>query len=179
MRALGLVAMVLALGACGGAEQGQPVAEAQAAPASAVVASAPVAASEAVVASESKQYDSKMIVNIHNVAFQPKEVIDGMLGQPVAECEKGKYGLKCQYDKDDVKYEIVFIKGKADWITLESPRFGRPLDVPEQLYMQHERSTSMTAQQIIWEGRYGFNSMMVAVAPGDKVDFVYIKATTK
>ena len=73
MRAVILSAMVLALAACGGAEQANPVAEKQAAPASAVVASAPVAASVASAASSAS--DAQITVNA--IGVTAKELAAG------------------------------------------------------------------------------------------------------
>ena len=109
MRALGLVAMVLALAACGGAEQAKPVAEKQAAPASAVVASAPVAA-----ASEEKQQASGEKISIDAIGITAKKLAESYDENEAAADEKyrGKYIL--------VTGKIAMIdKGMADEINIQ------------------------------------------------------------
>lgn len=53
------------------------------------------------------------------IILKSPDEVHAALGKPDSPCEKGKYGLKCVYQRGQV--EIVFIKGRADWITYHNP----------------------------------------------------------
>ncbi len=56
------------------------------------------------------------IVDVLKIAGKSESEVESYLGAPES-CGESKYGNKCQYTKGET--EIVFIKGKADWITIE------------------------------------------------------------
>ena len=57
------------------------------------------------------------IVDLLKVAGKTSRDVAAYLGEP-SHCEPIKCGQKCHYDKGET--EIVFIDGKADWITVEA-----------------------------------------------------------
>jgi hypothetical protein len=56
------------------------------------------------------------IVDVLKIAGKSEKQVKSYLGEPKS-CSKIKYGNKCQYTKGET--EIVFINGKADWITID------------------------------------------------------------
>ncbi len=56
------------------------------------------------------------IVDVLKIAGKSESEVTSYLGAPKS-CGKSKYGNKCQYTKGET--EVVFINGKADWITVE------------------------------------------------------------
>ena len=56
------------------------------------------------------------VIDVTKIAGKLQKEVAAYLGAP-ASCGKSKYGLKCQYKKGET--EIIFIRGKADWITVE------------------------------------------------------------
>lgn len=56
------------------------------------------------------------VVDVTKIAGKSENEVAKYLGKP-SSCGKSKQGKKCQYNKGET--EIVFIQGKADWITVE------------------------------------------------------------
>ena len=59
---------------------------------------------------------AEAVVDITQVAGKTESEVSTYLGDPTS-CANSKHGNKCQYTKGEM--EIVFIGGKADWITVE------------------------------------------------------------
>lgn len=56
------------------------------------------------------------VVDVTKIAGKSEAEVANFLGKSIS-CEKIKQGKKCKYKKAET--EIVFIQGKADWITIE------------------------------------------------------------
>ena len=160
-KALVLTAALL-LSACGG--QSDPPA----------AASEPAAAPAS--ASSAAESASPVLFDLREIVLKDQKTAEMFTGEPLSECEKGKYGLSCAYKKGDTELEIVYINGRADWITLRDPRF-KVSDVPQQLGYTYEKSTAMSKEVTRYDKRYGLESMSV-FTQGMTVDYVYIKAKT-
>ena len=65
----------------------------------------------------SLQAYSATIVDVPAIVGKSKAEVSTLIGAP-SSCSQSKYGEKCQFSKGET--EIVFIKGKADWITIEA-----------------------------------------------------------
>lgn len=59
---------------------------------------------------------AETVVDVTKIVGKSEGDIAKYLGKP-SSCGKSKQGKKCQYNKGET--EIVFIQGKADWITVE------------------------------------------------------------
>lgn len=57
-----------------------------------------------------------VVIDIPALAGKSKVEVAKIIGEPLS-CARSKYGEKCQYNKAET--EIIFINGKADWITVE------------------------------------------------------------
>lgn len=160
------ILLAVLLAACGGADKpAEPAASAEAA---ASPASAPATRQE--------------VINIREIALHPQQSVEQVLGKPVGDCENSKYGPVCKYEHDGDKFEIVYIKGVADWITIESDKF-RVFSVPDQLHLIYEKATFQSNEVTRYDGRFGFVSTSVFLKPNEKggtsVWYVTIKASTE
>jgi hypothetical protein len=63
------------------------------------------------------------IVEIKRIAGKPEAEVSKALG-PSAKCETIKQGKRCAYR--DGQVEVVFIGGKADWMTINGVRRSFP-----------------------------------------------------
>lgn len=57
----------------------------------------------------------KVVIDIPRIALKSKGEVTAAMGNPSG-CEETKYGEKCSFTPGET--EIVFIDGKADWITV-------------------------------------------------------------
>ena len=159
MKKISLILAALLLSACGGKPADVPE------KASAESAVVPVSAPE-----------QKVLFDVREIVLKPQKQVELFTGAPVGDCEKGKYGLTCNYEKNGNTIEVVYINGAADWITITNPKF-KQFDVPYQLGMNYEKSTGMTGAKIDYQGKFGFYNLSVFMS-GAAVDYVYIKAKT-
>ncbi len=116
------------------------------------------------------------VVDIPKIAGKEPAAVEKILGKSTGE-EKTKQGKKLTYQKG--KVEIVYINGKADWITVNDLK-EIPFDdsAPNALGLEVGKPTFKGPAVIRWEPAGKFKS--VAVFPLDgKVDYAYIKVTTK
>ena len=116
------------------------------------------------------------IIEIQKIAGKTEEEVEKVLGKPT-QTEKTKQGPKRIYESGQI--EIVFIGGKADWITV-SEMSSVPFDgsAIKSLGLKFEPPTSMNAQVIRWEPYANFHSVSVFALNG-KVDYAYVKVATK
>lgn len=116
------------------------------------------------------------LVDVPKLAGQTKAAVAAKLGPPAA-CELGKYGEKCRYEKPQV--EIVFIKGKADWITVHAVA-GRPYgpEIIELLGFKPTAPTFSTQHTIRWKNLDGILEANVAPGLPGQVQFVHFKVAT-
>ena len=116
------------------------------------------------------------VLDIQTIAGKAPADVSKVLGEP-AQPEKTKYGSKLSYK--DGKIEVVFINGKADWITI-SGMGGVPFDANaiEALGLKPQPPTFKSAFVIRWEPHAIYNSVSVFALNG-KVDYAYIKVATK
>ncbi len=119
---------------------------------------------------------SEVVVDITKVAGKTEKEVSTYLGEPTSSKET-KYGKKCQYEKGET--EIVFIKGNADWITIEGID-----DIPfsksalSAIGLKEAYPTFSDNFTLRWEATQGLLS--VSIFKGTKnSDYAYIKVKTK
>ncbi|KAF2518314.1 hypothetical protein E0W68_09845 [Flavobacterium salilacus subsp. salilacus] len=130
--------------------------------------------------------DPDLIIDITKIAGQEKEEVEKILGSPnntesvspsntpckEIPCEK------CFYKND--KFEIVYINGKADWITINNvsdyeldkntlQSIGLPLVEPE----------STQPNSLYWQYIENVKEINVVGNGNGMLDYIYIKSTTK
>ena len=119
---------------------------------------------------------AEVIVDVTKIAGKSQKDVAAYLGKEVS-CSKSKYGKKCQYKKGET--EIVFIKGKADWITVEgvdNVPFSK--SALSTLGLKETYPSFKNNFTLRWEPIQGFRS--VSLFKGASMsDYAYIKVKTK
>jgi len=116
------------------------------------------------------------VVDIPKIAGKEPAAVEKLLGTPT-EGEKTKYGKTLVYQKG--KVEIVYIKGKADWITvndLKDVTFDET--ATKALGLEATKPTFKGPMVIRWEPAGKLVSVAVFELDG-KVDYAYVKVATK
>ena len=76
-----------------------------------------------------KQPASGVLFDIPKLAGKTEAEVEALLGEPVF-CAKSESDLNCSFQEDEI--EIVFIDGKADWITVNgafrSPAYSQKVE---------------------------------------------------
>jgi len=116
------------------------------------------------------------VLDVQTIAGKAPADVTNVLGKPTQQ-ETTKHGPKLSYN--DGKTEVVFINGKADWITI-SGMSAVPFDANaiEALGLKPVAPTFKSAFVIRWEPHAIYNSVSVFALNG-KVDYAYIKVATK
>jgi hypothetical protein len=116
------------------------------------------------------------VVDIPEIAGKEPAAVEKLLGKPT-EGDKTKYGKTLVYQKG--KVEIVYIKGKADWITvndLKDVAFDET--ATKALGLKASKPTFKGPTVIRWEPAGKLTSVAVFERDG-KVDYAYVKVATK
>lgn len=118
----------------------------------------------------------ELLIDIPSIVGKSESQVSDMIGEPTS-CNSIKYGNKCQYKMAET--EIVFINGKADWITVEGlddkPFTSATL---KHLGLRPVKATFSNAFTLRWESLQGLRSVSLFKA-GNNADYAYIKAYTK
>ena len=116
------------------------------------------------------------IVDVTKIAGKSQKEVAELLGKPTS-CETMKQGNKCFFKPGET--EVVFISGKADWITvqaLDSAPFSE--DVLPLLGIEKTPATFSNDNVMRWETVPGL--LEVSVFPAQTgVDYAYILTATK
>ena len=117
-----------------------------------------------------------MIVDVPKIAGKSKPEIKTIFGEP-NECEPSKYGEKCRYIKTHT--EIVYIDGKADWITVGFDGVPFVRNAITKLGLDEKTPTFENDDTIRWEGINGLLEVSLHLGQGGKVSYAYIKSFTE
>lgn len=116
------------------------------------------------------------LIDIISISGKPKKAINESLGNPT-NCDNTKYGEKCSYS--DGQTEIVFINGKADWITInnmgDAPYSKAALGY---LGLEEKQPDFSNANVMRWSNIQGLREVSIFPS-GSSVFYVYIKTQTK
>ncbi|MHC1701816.1 MAG: hypothetical protein AB9900_12745 [Humidesulfovibrio sp.] len=118
---------------------------------------------------------------VQNLAGKSPQAVAAILGKP-KETEKTKRGPKMTYvsAKSGVTWEIVYIEGKADWITI-TPSESHPVPFDERaitaIGLPQSTPERLAPSEIRWANVHGLRSV-VFFPNGKKVGYCYVKAAT-
>ena len=159
------------LAACGGSEKpAEPTA------ASAAEVPAPAAASMAAsTPSFTPVPDIKPVWQIMDIAGQPQAAV---LGQPQGDCENNKYGKSCRYSAASAEWEIVYIKGKADWLTLTDKRIDNAYTAPVWIGLPSNPPTVAAPARLAWDNYPGLLEVSAHMNADKSLQYLYIKTVT-
>jgi hypothetical protein len=119
---------------------------------------------------------SEPIIDVLKLAGKSKPEVESALGKP-SSCKASKYGDKCSYIKGQT--EIVFIGGKADWITIEDlDSVSYSPSAIESLGLKAVDPAFKNNFTIRWEKLHGLLEVSIFPA-GNRVDYAYVKVYTK
>lgn len=115
------------------------------------------------------------IIDIPKIAGKAEEEAAEILGPP-SSCENVKQGKKCFYQTGEI--EVVFISGKADWITVNALD-SAPYSEDALPLLGLERSPASFSNDFVmrWSGVPTLLEVSIFSAR-DHVDYAYIKTTT-
>lgn len=118
------------------------------------------------------------VLKLADVAGKTSEAVRAALGAPMY-CEDSLYSHRCRYQPGDT--EIVFIDGRADWITVT--HLGDTPLKPEILNRIGLATTVPTEQhdgELVWSGLSGLHEVRAESEAGgeDRVEFIRVKVRT-
>jgi hypothetical protein len=115
------------------------------------------------------------IVDVPKIAGKTEKEVATVLGEPTA-CETVKQGKKCLFKPGET--EIVFISGKADWITVEALDAAPYSDDALSLLGLEKAAAAFSNENTMrWETLPGL--LEVSIFPAQSgVDYAYIKTST-
>ena len=116
------------------------------------------------------------VVDVTKIEGKTQAQVSNVLGKPT-KCSKSKYGSKCSYSVGET--EIVFINGKADWITIEGidniPFNSQAL---KSIGISPIKPSFKNNFTLRWSSIQGLRE--VSIFKGEKnSDYAYIKVFTK
>jgi len=115
------------------------------------------------------------VVDVPSIAGKAEGQVAAALGEPNS-CENIKQGKKCFYLPGDA--EVVFISGKADWITINSLDSAPYSEDALPLLGIEKASASFSNDFVMrWSGVPGLLEVSIFPAQGH-VDYAYIKTAT-
>jgi hypothetical protein len=111
-------------------------------------------------------------LDIKKIAGKTKIEVDAILGVP-SKTSDSKHGVNCYYEQRNI--EVVFIKGLADWITIEglgSSKFSE--NSLKLVGLQPKPPTFSNAFTKRWNNHEGFREVsMFGGTHG--IDYIYVK----
>ena len=119
---------------------------------------------------------SSSLIDVVKVVGKNQNQVTAILGKPT-NCSKSKYGQKCFYSIAET--EIVFINGKADWITIEgidNVPFNR--NALRSIGIAPVKPSFKNNFTLRWSSIQGLKEVSLFKGVTNS-DYVYIKAFTK
>lgn len=116
------------------------------------------------------------IIDVPTIIGKSEAAVAKIIGKPT-ECSNVKHGRKCSYAKAET--EIIFISGKADWITLEgidTLRFNK--SALNSIGIKPQAPSFTNNFTMRWEPLQGMRSVSLFGA-GINADYFYIKVYTE
>lgn len=112
------------------------------------------------------------LFRIGEVAGRSEAELATVLGPPW-DCESSLYSRRCRYAPGGT--EVVFIDGKADWLTVRSPgEVGFDASALTRIGLAARKPDRTTAEELIWSDLGGLREVRV-VSDGGTVQLLHIK----
>ncbi|KAF2338546.1 hypothetical protein [Flavobacterium tistrianum] len=129
----------------------------------------------------------EVIIDIKKIVGKNREEIDKILGksdkvEPFSESSTPCKNIPCEkafYQKD--KFEIIFIDGKSDWITINDlSQYDFSEDNIEILGLPYSVPDFNNPRDLIrWKNIEGINEINIFNNGSDKISYAYIKVKTE
>lgn len=119
-------------------------------------------------------------IDLAQVAGKPKAAVEKVLGKAdscgtISPSKVGKVP-KCVFQGG--KVEIVFIDGKADWITVHEPGVRFDQDAIAALGLAVRKPDFSNAFTMRWKGVGGYREVAAFPGAGNEVDYLHVRAVT-
>ena len=116
------------------------------------------------------------VVDVLKIAGKSKSEVVSVLGKE-SSCSQSKYGEACQYQKGET--HIVYINGKADWITVEDiDQIPFSTNALTAIGLNPTQPSFKDGYSLQWSSIQGL--MEVSIFKGaSSSDYAYIKVKTK
>ena len=116
------------------------------------------------------------VVDVSRLAGKTQAQVGSELNS-TSKCKSSKYGTSCVYRAG--KIEVVFIGGKADWITVNDLEIIPYDDTALSKIGLHEAKPSFKSKNVIrWTNTNGFREISIFKGQSG-VDYAYIKVATQ
>jgi len=121
-------------------------------------------------------YADDVLIDVTELVGKSKAEVSSLIGDATS-CSPSRHGETCQFVKAET--EIVFIQGKADWITIEGLD-DQPFNdaTIELLGFNSQRPTFSNTFTKRWEPVQGLLSVSLFKGASN-ADYAYIKAYTE
>jgi len=115
------------------------------------------------------------VVDVSKLAGKSKDEVADYLGSP-GRCKFHRWGEICRYRKD--KLEILYISGKADWITIEELKdIAFEAEALRSLGLRVKEPDVRDDKSMLWNDLDGLKEVTIFNTRG-MVDHAYIKVAT-
>lgn len=113
------------------------------------------------------------VVRIGEIAGRTPDQLKAVLGAPLG-CEDSLYSIRCNYSPGAT--EVVFIDGKADWITVKALGETKldPAALP-RIGLAQTPPAITEPTRLLWSNLAGLREVQ-AVGDGERVEFIRVKA---
>jgi hypothetical protein len=119
---------------------------------------------------------SSTLINVVKVVGKNQNQVAEILGK-ATNCSKSKYGQKCSYSIAET--EIVFINGKADWITIEGiDNIPFNINALKSIGIAPTKPSFKNGFTLRWSDIQGLKEVSLFKGVTNS-DYAYIKAFTK
>jgi hypothetical protein len=130
---------------------------------------------------------STTIVNLKTIAGKTSQEVEAILGKAESTEKASPSGTPCKENPCDKslyqsgKFEIIYINGKADWITINNVSDHALNDKNIELLglPASEPAFNNPTSTIRWEAVEGINSISFFNNGSGKIDYINIKTATK
>ena len=127
------------------------------------------------------------IINIMTIVGKSRNEVKKILGDPTGKEKVSPSGTPCKANPcdhlfyQDGKFEIVYINGKSDWITINDvSNLEISREVIMSLGLQLTNPTLYNPSSVVrYENILGINEIMFFNNGSGNVSYIYIKANTK
>ncbi|WP_298332499.1 hypothetical protein [Asticcacaulis sp.] len=111
-----------------------------------------------------------------DLAGKSKTELRKIIADPIR-CEAIKYGDKCYYRKNN--FEIVFINGLSDWVTIHNPPGTFSNFSLSDVGMKDEPPSFSNNSVKRWDKTQEVLEISVFAGNDDKIEYIYMKSVTK
>lgn len=119
---------------------------------------------------------AKDYFDIYALAGKDEKEVSSIYGEPDA-CNHKKYGKHCSWN--NANFEIVFIEGKADWITINNLESVFDDSILKVIGIKEYTPSFKSEYVMRWDNITDFKEISVFSGSNNKIDYIYVKVRTR